>query len=112
MKRQVESIFILHYNCMLMTQVLQRKILNFFLENTGTYDANSSDMPARAVLGSEIRNLDPNKKQDLPDIVIHYSSELVNDYNNTDLIPGMFPSLFPWGIGGFNDSTCPTPISL
>ena len=34
-----------------------------FLDSTGTYDANNTEMPARAVLGSAICNLHPNLKK-------------------------------------------------
>ena len=39
----------------------------------------------------------------MPDLVIHRSSTAVPEYNNPDLIPGMFPTLFPLGLGGFGD---------
>jgi hypothetical protein len=83
-----------------------------YLESTGVYDANNSDMPARALLGSAIRNLHPALKGQLPDIALHRGSKPVSDYNNPGLVPGMFPTLFPFGIGGFNDPSRRTPISL
>ncbi|KAJ3916686.1 hypothetical protein F5877DRAFT_91625 [Lentinula edodes] len=32
-----------------------------------------------------------------------YERDPINEYNNPDLFPGMFPTLFPLGIGGFED---------
>ncbi|THU83003.1 hypothetical protein K435DRAFT_823066 [Dendrothele bispora CBS 962.96] len=39
----------------------------------------------------------------LPDLALHYGYHFVPEYNNPDLICGMFPTLFPLGIGGFED---------
>ena len=36
-----------------------------------------------------------------PDLVLHQSSHVVVEYNNPDLMPGMFPMPFPLGTGGF-----------
>ncbi|KAJ3892228.1 hypothetical protein GG344DRAFT_45776, partial [Lentinula edodes] len=42
------------------------------------------------------------------DLFLHYERDPINEYNNPDLFPGMFPTLFPLGIGGFEDSRrCP-----
>ncbi|KZS93687.1 hypothetical protein SISNIDRAFT_396662, partial [Sistotremastrum niveocremeum HHB9708] len=38
----------------------------------------------------------------LPDLIIPRGSEFIKDYNNPSLFPGMFPTLFPFGIGGFD----------
>ncbi|KAJ3913232.1 hypothetical protein F5877DRAFT_93276 [Lentinula edodes] len=41
-----------------------------------------------------------------------YERDPINEYNNPDLFPGMFPTLFPLGIGGFEDDhQCPA-VSL
>ncbi|KAJ3824621.1 hypothetical protein F5880DRAFT_1479893, partial [Lentinula raphanica] len=44
--------------------------------------------------------------------VLSYSSDPVIEYNNPDLFPGMFPTLFPLGIGGFESKMQITSISL
>lgn len=44
-----------------------------------------------------------SEKNDTPDLAIHYGSAAISEYNNPDLIPGMFPTLFPFGISGFED---------
>ncbi|KAF8290396.1 hypothetical protein DL93DRAFT_2069047, partial [Clavulina sp. PMI_390] len=51
-------------------------------------------------------------KDSLPDVAIHRGSRPISDYNNPLLIPGMFPSLFPFGAGGFNDPNRFIQISL
>ncbi|KAI6044108.1 hypothetical protein EDC04DRAFT_2645117 [Pisolithus marmoratus] len=48
----------------------------------------------------------------LPDLVIHHGSQPVNEYNNADLLPGMYPTLFPCGVGGFEYPSRPTTISF
>ncbi|KAI0362716.1 hypothetical protein OH77DRAFT_1386949, partial [Trametes cingulata] len=47
-----------------------------------------------------------------PDLVIHHGNKPVGEYHNTLLFPGMYPTLFPFGIGGFEDPTRPVTISL
>lgn len=37
---------------------------------------------------------------------------MVNEYNNPDLLPGMFPTLFSYGIEGFKDKSRPTLLSF
>ncbi|KAF9515504.1 hypothetical protein BS47DRAFT_1360950 [Hydnum rufescens UP504] len=36
----------------------------------------------------------------------------IQEYNNPNSFPGMFPTLYPFGIGGFEDETREIPISL
>ena len=38
---------------------------------------------------------------ELPDLVLHRGSVVVPKYSNPDFIPGMYPTLFPAGTGGF-----------
>ncbi|KAJ7054738.1 hypothetical protein C8F01DRAFT_995256, partial [Mycena amicta] len=40
----------------------------------------------------------------LPDLVLHHSSQAIPEYDNPQLFPGMFPTLFPYGVGGFEGS--------
>ncbi|KAJ4487107.1 hypothetical protein C8J55DRAFT_423965, partial [Lentinula edodes] len=42
------------------------------------------------------------------DFIIRYGKDPIDEYNNPDLFPGMFPTLYPLGIGGFEDHCqCP-----
>ncbi|KAF8238719.1 hypothetical protein L208DRAFT_1061105, partial [Tricholoma matsutake] len=43
---------------------------------------------------------------------IHHGASAVLEYNNPSLLLGMYPTLFPFGIGGFEDPTQPVPISF
>ena len=38
--------------------------------------------------------------------------EVVNEYNNPNLFPGRFPSLYPLGIGGFDELQHKNKISF
>ena len=52
------------------------------------------------------------EKKDKPDLAIYHGSAAVSEYNNPDLIPGMFPTLFPFGIGGFENKCRSTALSF
>ena len=52
----------------------------------------------RSSIASALKKLIPFPP---PDLVVHHLSQAVSEYNNPDLIPGMFPTLFPFGTGGF-----------
>lgn len=39
---------------------------------------------------------------ELPELVLHRGSAAVPEYNDPDLIPGMYPALFPVGTGSFD----------
>lgn len=47
-----------------------------------------------------------------PSMFLKYERNAIVEYNNPDLFPGMFPTLFPLGIGGFEDSRRQIPVSL
>lgn len=47
-----------------------------------------------------------------PGIAMHYKQDAIVEYNNPNLFPGMFPTLFPLGIGGFEDSCRERTVSL
>ncbi|PBK69311.1 hypothetical protein ARMSODRAFT_1037826, partial [Armillaria solidipes] len=51
----------------------------------------------------------PNEK---PDLSIFSGSEAIGEYNNPDLLMGMFPTLFPYGKGGFEDPHREVPVSF
>lgn len=44
--------------------------------------------------------------------LLHRGSAAVPEYNNPDLIPGMYPTLFPFGVGGFDIPNRVCPISF
>jgi len=45
-------------------------------------------------------------------IEIPYDSKPVNEFFNPDLFPMIYPTLYPYGIGGFEDSHREVPVSL
>ncbi|KAG1801878.1 hypothetical protein EV424DRAFT_1331589, partial [Suillus variegatus] len=70
-------------------------------------------LAGRAFTASALRNLipqSPNCSQ--PDIVLHHGANAIPEYNNTQLFLGMYPTLFPYGIGGFEDKTRQTALSF
>ncbi|KAK0441510.1 uncharacterized protein EV420DRAFT_1278633 [Desarmillaria tabescens] len=61
-------------------------------------------------MASALNNLVKSNKK--PDMIIFRGDEPINEYNNPDLMMGMFPTLFPLGIGGFEDPERPTYLSF
>ncbi|KAJ3559970.1 hypothetical protein NM688_g18 [Phlebia brevispora] len=45
-------------------------------------------------------------------IQISHGSDPVNEFNNPTLFPRMYPTLFPYGIGGFEDKLRSRPVSF
>ncbi|KAE8229295.1 hypothetical protein CF326_g5740 [Tilletia indica] len=69
-----------------------------FLEHHGLLDVNGVSIPAHERTASALASASGTER---PDLVIRHGSTFVQDYNNPDLFPGMYPTLFPWGTGGF-----------
>ncbi|KAE8224193.1 hypothetical protein CF319_g2875 [Tilletia indica] len=82
-------------------------------------DTESIDYPARVRVATALRELHHLPSQgkspqqtvntglnidndaQTVDLSIHYGSRAVSEYNNPDLFPALYPTLFPFGIGGF-----------
>ncbi|KAJ7157830.1 hypothetical protein C8R46DRAFT_811590, partial [Mycena filopes] len=45
-------------------------------------------------------------------IAISHDPEPANEFDNPDLLPMIYPTLFPYGVGGVGDSARRTPFSL
>ena len=71
---------------------------SLLMERMGVSDADGFKISGRTSIASALKNLIPYR---VPDVVLHHSSYAVPEYSNPDLMPGMFPTLFPFGIGGF-----------
>ncbi|KAF5365147.1 hypothetical protein D9757_011773 [Collybiopsis confluens] len=85
------------------------------LESSGIYDAESSDVPARFKIASVAHNIAcslPLTGDPLSDTILRYDRDPITEYNNPALFPGMFPTLFPLGIGGFEDPQQSPRVSL
>ncbi|KAE8248570.1 hypothetical protein A4X13_0g5554, partial [Tilletia indica] len=80
-----------------------------FLEHHGLLDINGISVPAHSRSASALANATGTER---PDLIIRHGSTFVEDYNNPDLFPGMFPTLFPWGTGGFEQPLRKTPLSF
>lgn len=81
------------------------------LEKMGVSDPECDKISGRTFTAAALRNL--HGRSDVqPDLVIHRGTQAINEYNNPDLLPGMFPTLFPFGIGGFEDKSRPTALSF
>ncbi|KAG1894485.1 uncharacterized protein F5891DRAFT_897736, partial [Suillus fuscotomentosus] len=47
-----------------------------------------------------------------PDLVLHHGASPITDYNNPRLFPGLYPTLYPYGFGGFEDHSRVTALSI
>lgn len=83
------------------------------IEKTGVSDPESVRLPGRAFVASAIRNLLPRGgPENRPDLVIHHGEHPVTEYNNPSFFPGLFPTLFPFGLGGFEIKTRQTALAF
>jgi hypothetical protein len=86
------------------------------IEKMGVSDPESEKIAGRcftaAALRNFVKNYDHGSHAEIPDLAIHHAAVPVPEYDNPKLLPGMFPTLFPFGIGGFDDKTQPTPLSF
>jgi Helitron helicase-like domain at N-terminus len=81
------------------------------LEKMGVSDPEGVKLSGRTFTASALKNLVPSSSE-VPDLILHRSSAAVPEYKNPDLMPGMFPTLFPLGIGGFEDPARVTKLSF
>ena len=81
------------------------------LEKMGVSDPEGIKLSGRTFTASALKNLVSFPSQ-APDLILHRSSAAVPEYNNPDLMPGMFPTLFPLGLGGFDNPNRPTKLSF
>jgi hypothetical protein len=63
----------------------------------GVSDPEGDRLSGRAFTASTLHNILP-KDANRPDLILHHGSQTIHEYNNPDLMPGMYPSLFPFGI--------------
>lgn len=81
-----------------------------FIENMGVSDPDCSKMSGRSFTASALRNLIP-KEDYRPDLLIAHG-DAISEYNNPDLFPGMYPTLFPFGLGRLQDPQRRVKISF
>jgi Helitron helicase-like domain at N-terminus/PIF1-like helicase len=82
------------------------------IESTGVIDFQGNSISGHSATATAIYNLlNPRKSDDEPDLIIPRGGSFVTDYDNPELFPGMFPTLFPCGIGGI-EAERTIPISF
>jgi hypothetical protein len=77
-----------------------------FLEKVGVSDPEGDRLSGRTFVSTALRNLVGDMgNSTLPDLILHRGSTAIKEYKNPELMPGMFPTLWPFGIGGFEHPT-------
>ncbi|KAE8220859.1 hypothetical protein CF319_g5685 [Tilletia indica] len=71
-----------------------------FIEHHGLIDLNGVRIPSNVRLANGLLQASGGAH---PDMIIKHGSQFVSSYNNPGLFPGMYPTLFPWGVGGFGE---------
>ncbi|KAG1860597.1 hypothetical protein C8R48DRAFT_636149, partial [Suillus tomentosus] len=77
----------------------------------GTASTDNMKVSGRAFTAAALSNLMPAGPEK-PSLVMSRGTDAVCEYDNPDLVPGMFPTLFPFGIGGFDDKSRPTALGF
>ncbi|KAG8840489.1 hypothetical protein FRB91_006035 [Serendipita sp. 411] len=71
------------------------------IETTGVVDFSGSSINGHSSIANAIYNLlRPRHEGDPPDLILPRRRDPIGKYDNPDLLPGMFPTLFPCGSGG------------
>ena len=87
--------------------------LLFFLEKVGVSDPKGDRLSGQTFVSTALRNLVSNMgNSTLPDLILHRGSTAIKEYKNPELMPGMFLTLWPFGIGGFENCIQPVSISF
>jgi hypothetical protein len=83
------------------------------VEKMGVSDPESVNLSGRQFTASALCNLMPNSNASpCPDLVLHHSDNAIPEYNNTRLFPGMYPTLYPYRVGGFEDNSCHSTLAF
>lgn len=82
------------------------------LETTGVVDFDGSAISGHLSVADAMYNLlRPRHEGDPPDLILPRARDPFSEYDNPNLLPGMFPTLFPFGTGGLEASR-PLKISF
>jgi Helitron helicase-like domain at N-terminus len=83
------------------------------LEKVGVSDPEGDRLTGRTFVGAGLRNLvNDIASTTMPDLILHRGSTAINKYKNPALLPSMFPTLWPFGIGRFEDSSRQIALSF
>ena len=80
---------------------------NIPFENVVITDLAELTTPAE-MRSATLRHLRSGK----PFFLYGHSATPEPDYHNTNLFPSLYPTLYPYGVGGFEDKQCFPPISM
>jgi len=84
-----------------------------FLEKVGVSDPEGDRLSGRTFVSRALRNLVSDMgNSTLPDLILHRGSTAIKEYKNPELMPGMFPTLWPFGIGGFENPVRSVSLSF
>jgi Helitron helicase-like domain at N-terminus/AAA domain len=82
------------------------------IESTGAIDFDGTAVSGHSSIATAVFNLlRPRRDTDLPDILLPRGEDPISEYDNPTLLPGMFPTLFPFGSGA-PEGERPVRISL
>ena len=74
------------------------------LEKVGVSDPEGDRLSGWTFIGAGLHNLVSDMADSMmPDLILHQGSAAIKEYKNPSLMPGMFPTLWPFGIGRFED---------
>jgi len=82
-----------------------------FMDKFGVADGSHDRLKGRTFSAAAIRNLVP-KAPGVPDLTLHWGSEALDEYRNPALLPGLYPTLFPLGLGTLEDPQRPVKIAF
>jgi hypothetical protein len=85
---------------------------DIFMDKFGVSDPEQIGLPGRSIRASALATFALKQDPRLADLAVSEGRAALPEYNNPSLVPGMFPTLFPCGIRGFDDCRRRTPISL
>ena len=83
--------------------------LAMMIEKTGITDPECDRVLEWLFNAAALKNLVLDGSE-LPDLMLHHGSAVVPEYDNPDLVPGMYPMLFLSGTGSFDIPDCPCPL--
>lgn len=82
------------------------------VERMAIHNAEGDATPSRTMTAAALRNLLPRPADTETDLTVYRGTRAISEYNNHNLFPGMFPTLFPYGLGGFEDPLRPVPVAF
>lgn len=82
-----------------------------YMESMGVLDGELDLASGHTLQAAALRNIMKDSRAP-PDLTFRRGRTPCSEYNNPALIPGSFPTIYPLGIGGFDDKSRPTALSF